>query len=256
FDMGFLNQGLKRIGYDDAPNPVIDTLELARFLLPNLKNHRLNTLCKHFNIELVQHHRAIYDAEATGSLLWKLVQLLLERDIDNHQQLNSHMGEGKAYQRARPFHCILLAQNEEGLKNLYKLVSFAHIHYFYRVPRIPRSVLQKHRKGILVGTACSQGEVFETILQKSEEEAERVAAFYDYIEVQPPHHYAPLIEKELIQNEAQVLEIIGKLVKLGERMNKPVVATENVHYLEEHDKIYRKILIASQAGNPLNRQTI
>lgn len=256
FDMGFLNQGLKRIGYDDAPNPVIDTLELARFLLPNLKNHRLNTLCKHFNIELVQHHRAIYDAEATGFLLWKLVQLLLERDIDNHQQLNSHMGEGKAYQRARPFHCILLAQNEEGLKNLYKLVSFAHIHYFYRVPGIPRSVLQKHRKGILVGTACSQGEVFETILQKSEEEAERVAAFYDYIEVQPPHHYAPLIEKELIQNEAQVLEIIGKLVKLGERMNKPVVATGNVHYLEEHDKIYRKILIASQAGNPLNRQTI
>lgn len=253
FDIGFLNQGLKQMQMDKVSNPVIDTLELARFLFPQFKNHRLNTLCKHFNIELTQHHRAIYDAEATGYLLWKLVEELLEREITNLNELNNHMGEGNAYQRSRPFHCTILAQTQEGLRNLYKLVSYSHINYFYRVPRIPRSVLQKHRKGLIVGTACDQGEVFETMMQKSEEEAEGVAAFYDYIEVQPPANYVHLLEKDLVQNEAQILDIIKKIVAMGERMEKPVVATGNVHYIEPHDNLYREILIRTQAGNPLNR---
>ncbi|GGA62737.1 PolC-type DNA polymerase III [Ornithinibacillus halotolerans] len=253
FDIGFLNQGYQRIGYEKVQNPVIDTLELARFLLPNLKNHRLNTLCKHLDIELTQHHRAIYDAEATGYLLWKLVKSALEREITNHKELNDHMGEGNAYQRSRPFHCTLIAQTQEGLKNLYKLVSFAHINYFYRVPRIPRSVLQKYRTGILVGTACDNGEVFETMMQKSAEEAENVAAFYDYIEVQPPTNYTHLIEKELVQNEAQILDIIKKIVEVGEKLGKKVIASGNVHYIDNHEKLYRQILIASQSGNPLNR---
>lgn len=253
FDIGFLNQGLKQMQMDKVSNPVIDTLELARFLFPQFKNHRLNTLCKHFNIELTQHHRAIYDAEATGYLLWKLVEELLEREITNLNELNNHMGEGNAYQRSRPFHCTILAQTQEGLRNLYKLVSYSHINYFYRVPRIPRSVLQKHRKGLIVGTACDQGEVFETMMQKSEEEAEGVAAFYDYIEVQPPANYVHLLEKDLVQNEAQILDIIKKIVAMGERMEKPVVATGNVHYIEPHDSLYREILIRTQAGNPLNR---
>jgi len=256
FDMGFLNQGLKRIDYAKANNPVIDTLELARFLFPELKNHRLNTLCKHLDIELTQHHRAIYDAEATGYLLWKLVQKLMNKGIVNHNELNNHMGEGNAYQRSRPYHCTILAKTQEGLKNLYKLVSSAHIDYFYRQPRIPRSLLQKHREGLLIGTGCDKGEVFETMMQKSAEEAEQAAAFYDYIEVQPPANYIHLVEKDLVQNESQILDIIKKLVNLGNRMNKPVVATGNVHYIEDHDKQYRQILIASQAGNPLNRQTL
>ncbi|TRM12430.1 PolC-type DNA polymerase III [Lentibacillus cibarius] len=256
FDIGFLDQGFQRIDYNKTSNPVIDTLELSRFLHPELRNHRLNTMCKHLDIELTQHHRAIYDAEATGYLLWKLVQGLLKKEITNHNQLNNHMGEGDAYKRSRPSHCILLAQTEEGLKNLYKLVSAAHVDYFYRVPRIPRSLLQKFRKGLLVGSACDQGEVFETMMQKSADEAEKAATFYDYIEVQPPSNYAHLIEKELVQNEAQILDIISKLVDLGKRMNKMVVATGNAHYLEQHDKIYRQILIASQSGNPLNRQTL
>ncbi|MBS3680014.1 PolC-type DNA polymerase III [Ornithinibacillus massiliensis] len=256
FDIGFLNQGYNKIGYDKVTNPVIDTLELARFLFPELKNHRLNTLCKHLDIELTQHHRAIYDAEATGYLLWKLVQAVLNKEITNHNQLNDHMGEGNAYQRSRPFHCTLIAKTQEGLKNLYKLVSYAHIDYFYRVPRIPRSVLQKHREGILVGTACDKGEVFETMMQTSAEEAEKVAEFYDYIEVQPPSNYTHLLEKELVQNEAQILDIIKKLVALGERMNKKVIASGNVHYVDDHEKMYRQILIASQAGNPLNRITL
>ncbi|QDP40211.1 PolC-type DNA polymerase III [Radiobacillus deserti] len=256
FDMGFLNAGFKKIDIPEAPNPVIDTLELARFLFPNLKNHRLNTLCKHLDIELTQHHRAIYDAEATGYLLWKLVKRSLEKEIVNHNQFNNHMGEGNAYQRSRPYHCTLLAQNEVGLKNLYKLVSISHVDYFYRVPRIPRSKLQQFREGIIVGSGCDKGEVFETMMQKSEQEAEKVASFYDYLEVQPPSNYYHLIEKELVQNEAQILDILKKIVNLGERLRKITVATGNTHYLEEHDKVYRQILISSQNGNPLSRQTL
>lgn len=256
FDIGFLNQGYAKIDYGKVTNPVIDTLELGRFLFPQLGNHRLNTLCKHLDIELTQHHRAIYDAEATGYLFWKMVQLLLEKEITNHNHLNNHMGEGDAYQRSRPHHCTLLVKNDVGMKNLYKLISFSHINYFYRIPRIPRSLLKKYREGILVGSACDQGEVFETMMQKSEEEAERVAEFYDYIEVQPPANYSHLVERELIQNEAQVLEIISKIVNLGKRLDKKVVATGNVHYIENHEKQYREILMASQPGNPLNRVTL
>src|SRR5699024_7134053 len=256
FDIGFLNAGYKQIQYEKVSNPVIDTLELARFILPELKNHRLNTLCKHFDIELTQHHRAIYDAEATGYLFWKLLQLVQEKEIYNHNELNNHMGEGNSYQRSRPHHCTLIAQNDIGLKNIYKLVSYSHIHYFYLMPRIPRSLLEKYREGILIGTACNQGEVFETILQKSEDEAEKVAEFYDYIEVQPPANYAHLLASDLVQNEAQILEVIQKITELGERLEKPVVATGNVHYIDDHEKIYRQILIKSQAGNPLNRQPL
>ncbi|WP_130859998.1 PolC-type DNA polymerase III [Gracilibacillus phocaeensis] len=256
FDMGFLNTGLKRIGLDEAANPVVDTLELARFLFPELKNHRLNTLCKKLDIELTQHHRAIYDAEATGYLLWKFIKLSIERDIVNHNQFNRHMGEGNAYQRSRPFHATLLAATQEGLKNLYKLISMAHIDYFYRVPRIPRSKLQQFREGILVGTACDQGEVFETMMQKSKDQAEKVAGFYDFIEVQPPSNFIHLYDRELVQNEAQLLDIIRNIVQLAGDLNKPCVATSNVHHLEENDKIYRQILISSQSGNPLSRQTL
>ncbi|MRH42297.1 PolC-type DNA polymerase III [Aquibacillus halophilus] len=256
FDMGFLNEGLKRIDYEKASNPVIDTLELARFLFPDNKNHRLNTLCKLLDIELTQHHRAIYDAEATGYLLWKLVKKVDELGITNHKQFNQHMGEGNAYQRSRPFHVTLLAQNEIGLKNIYRLVSLAHVDYFYRVPRIPRSQLQKYREGILVGSGCDKGEVFETMMQKSKDEAEKIAEFYDYIEIQPPSNYNHLMERELVQNEAQIFDILRNIVEMAERLNKKCVATGNAHYIDKEDKLYRQILIASQKGNPLNRQTL
>ncbi|MCH6267086.1 PolC-type DNA polymerase III [Neobacillus citreus] len=257
FDMGFLNVGYKKIGIGKAKNPVIDTLELGRFLYPELKNHRLNTLAKKFDIELTQHHRAIYDAEATGYLLLKMLKDAQEKEIIYHDEFNDHMGKGNAYQRARPYHCTLLAQTEHGLKNLFKLVSIAHIEYFYRVPRIPRSVLQKYREGILVGSACDKGEVFEGMMQKSPDEVEAVVGFYDYIEVMPKPVYAPLLEMELVRDERALEEIIGNIVALGDKLGIPVVATGNVHYLNENDKIYRKILISSQGGaNPLNRHEL
>ena len=256
FDIGFLNTGLQKINIEPLDNAIIDTLELARFLFPELGNHRLNTLCNHLDIELVQHHRAIYDAEATGYLFWKFLKLLQEKNIVNHNELNNHIGQGNAYQHSRPYHCTILVKNETGLKNLYKLVSKSHINYFYRTPRIPRSLLQKHREGLLIGSACDNGELFETMLQKSSGEAEEVARFYDYIEVQPPNHYIGLIERDVVQNESQILDVIKNLVNLGKQLDKPVVATGNVHYLADHEKLYRRILIASQKGNPLNRQTL
>ncbi|WP_433749834.1 PolC-type DNA polymerase III [Falsibacillus pallidus] len=257
FDMGFLNVVYKKIGIGKAVNPVIDTLELARFLYPEFKNHRLNTLAKKFDVELTQHHRAIYDAEATGYLLLKMLKDASEKGIEYHDQFNDYMGKGDAFKRARPSHCTLLAQSEEGLKNLFKLVSISHLNYFFRVPRIPRSLLQKHRDGILVGSGCDKGEVFEGMMQKAPEEVKEIASFYDYLEVMPKDIYKPLIEMELIQDEKSLEEIIGNIVKLGDELSIPVVATGNVHYLNPNDKIYRKILVNSQGGaNPLNRHEL
>ena len=257
FDMGFLNVGYKKVGLEKAANPVIDTLELGRLLYPELKNHRLNTLAKKLDVELTQHHRAIYDAEATGYIFLKMLRDAAEKEIEYHDQLNDHMGQGNAYQRSRPYHCTLLAQTDVGLKNLFKLISLAHLQYFYRVPRIPRSQIEKYREGILIGSACDKGEVFEGMMQKGPEEVEKKAEFYDYLEVQPKEVYQHLMELELIKDEKSLEEIIENIVKLGDKLNIPVVATGNVHYLNPNDKVYREILVRSQGGaNPLNRHKL
>lgn len=243
FDMGFLEVGFKKLGLT-LENPVIDTLELARFLHPQLKNHKLNTLCKQFNIELVNHHRATDDAEATAHLLWKLIGDCLNKGVSNQSQLNEFRGQSD-YTRQRPFHSILLAKTQQGLKNLYKLISYSHTQYFHRVPRIPRSLLEEHREGLLVGSACDKGEIFEGMMQKSPEEVEEKAAFYDYLEIQPVGNYEHLIEKELVRDREHIQEILREIVRLGEKLNKPVVATGNVHYLHPHDAQYRQILVSS-----------
>lgn len=254
FDMGFLYVGYKKCGLQDTVHPVIDTLELARFLHPEMKSHRLNTLAKKFNIDLTQHHRAIYDCEATGYLLQILLKEADQKGIHFHDELNHQTGNGDAYKRARPSHCTLLAIDETGLKNLFKLVSYSHMSSFFRVPRIPRSVLVKHRKGLLIGSGCDKGEVFEGLMQKSPEEVEEIAKFYDYLEVFPKEAYSHLIELELVRDEWNLEDIIRKMVKLGKKISLPVVATGNVHYVNENDAIFRQILIGGQGGaNPLNR---
>lgn len=257
FDMGFLYEAYRQSGIDKNDHPVIDTLELARFLHPELKNHRLGTLAKRFNIELTQAHRAIYDCEATGYLLMHLLKEAEQKGILNHMQLNDFIGEGDAYKRGRPSHCTILAVNDEGLKNLFHLVSLSHINTFYRVPRITRSTLQKYRKGLLIGSGCDKGEVFEGLMQKPLEQVEQIAKFYDYLEVHPKEVYQHLIELELVRDEWNLEDIIRKMIKLGKRVNKPVVATGNVHYREENDAIYRKILVSGMGGaNPLNRHEL
>lgn len=257
FDIGFLYEAYKKAGIDEMHHPVIDTLELARFLHPEMKNHRLNSLCKKFNIELTQHHRAIYDTEATGFLLLHLLKEADEKGIKYHDDFNKNIGGGDSYKRARPTHCTILATDNIGLKNLFKLISFSHTQTFYRVPRLTRSMLTKYREGLIIGSACDKGEVFTTVMQKSMEEAEQVAKFYDYLEVHPKAVYSHLIDSELVRDEWNLEDIIRKVVKLGKKLDKPVVATGNVHYLNENDAIFRQILIRSQGGaNPLNRHTL
>lgn len=247
FDMGFLQAGAKKIGREPVTNPVIDTLELGRLLYPRLKNHRLNTLCKQFDIDLTQHHRAIYDAEATGYLLWKMLDDCVERGLARLDQLNQLTGE-RDVSRLRPFHVIVLVQNLTGLKNLYKMVSESHLNYFYRAPRIPRSLLQKYREGLIIGSGCEKGELYEAALTKSPEEVEAIAEFYDYLEIQPVDVNRHLIEKALVESEERLREANRLLVKLGEKLGKPVVATSNVHYLDEWDAHFRDILAFNKTG--------
>lgn len=258
FDMGFLNTSYVKYNIPEAENPVIDTLELARYLYPDFKRFGLGVLSKKFGVNLEQHHRAVYDAEATGHLAWIFVKEAMENhEMFYHDQLNMHVGEGDSYKRARPFHVTILAKNQTGLKDLFKLISMSNIDYFARVPRIPRSQLNKLRGELLVGSACSNGEIFEAMMQKGVEEAKNRAKFYDYIEIMPKAVYAPLIEQELVKNEQDLEDIIKNLVTIGKDLDKIVVATGDAHYLNEEDGIYRKILINSMGGaNPLNRHSL
>ncbi len=259
FDMGFLNISYKRHHMPEALNPVIDTLELARYLYPEFKRFGLGVLTKKFGVSLEQHHRAIFDAEATGHLAWIFVKEAMEKhDMNYHDELNRHVGSANSIKAARPFHATILVKTQAGLKNLFKLISMSNIKYFHaKEPRIPRSELVKLREGLLIGTACDKGEVFVAMMQKGYEEAKEKAKFYDYIEVMPKPVYAPLIEQELVKNEADLEDIIKQLIQIGQELNKPVVATGNVHYLNEQDSIYRKILINSMGGaNPLNRHQL
>ncbi|WP_089973026.1 PolC-type DNA polymerase III [Lihuaxuella thermophila] len=248
FDMGFLQAAVKRLGRDPVQNPVVDTLELARFLFPTLKNHRLNTLSDKLGVKLEQHHRAIYDAEATGHILWKMLEETIKKGIKNLSELNDRMGEDRDLSRLRPFHVILLVKNQTGLKNLYKLISMSHLNYFHRVPRIPRSELIKHREGLIIGSGCEKGELYETALNKSPEETKKVAEFYDYIEIQPVDINMHLVEKGLVESPDRLREANRLLVRIGEELGKPVVATANVHYLDETDAIYRDIIVANSGG--------
>lgn len=246
FDMGFLNTGYENIGIPRTQQPVIDTLELSRMLHPQLKSHRLNTLAKRYNVSLEQHHRAVYDSETTGHLCHIfLKEAETEYQLLYHDELNKNIHPEEVYKNGRPFHATIFAKNQDGLKELFKVVSASNLQYFYRVPRILRSMLSSRRDYFLIGSGCAEGEVFEAMMQKGYDEAKEKAKYYDYIEIMPKAIYQPLIGKELIRNEHHLEEILKNLVRLGEELNIPVVATGNVHYLNPEDKIYREILLTS-----------
>lgn len=246
FDMGFLNTGYENVGIPRTQQPVIDTLELSRMLHPQLKSHRLNTLAKRYNVSLEQHHRAVYDSETTGHLCHIfLKEAETEYQLLYHDELNKNIHPEEVYKNGRPFHATIFAKNQDGLKELFKVVSASNLQYFYRVPRILRSMLSSRRDYFLIGSGCAEGEVFEAMMQKGYDEAKEKAKYYDYIEIMPKAIYQPLIGKELIRNEHHLEEILKNLVRLGEELNIPVVATGNVHYLNPEDKIYREILLTS-----------
>ena len=256
FDMGFIDTGYERLGFGSSTNGVIDTLELSRTINTEYGKHGLNFLAKKYGVELTQHHRAIYDTEATAYIFIKMVQQMKELGVANHKDINKKLSNEDAYKRARPTHVTLIVQNQDGLKNLFKIVSASLVKYYYRTPRIPRSLLNEYREGILVGTACDEGELFTAVMQRDQSEVEKIAKYYDFIEVQPPKLYQDLIDRELIRDTETLYEIYDRILKAGESTGIPVIATGNAHYLFEHDAIARKILIASQPGNPLNRSTL
>ncbi|MCL6446503.1 MAG: PolC-type DNA polymerase III, partial [Alicyclobacillus sp.] len=246
FDVGFLAQCADRIGMPPWTQPVIDTLALARALYPGEKNYKLKTLTQKFNVELVNHHRALADAEATAKVFARMLQDLEAHDVHALDQLNQLSGEVDV-SRIRPFHATILVQNRVGLRNLYELVSLAHTKYLSRMPRLPRSELVRLREGLLIGTACQQGELVQAFLRgKSLDEIEEICKFYDYLEIQPPSHYENLLREELVQSYESIRQIHRQIIELGQKLNKPVVATGDVHYLNPQDAIFREIFLQNQ----------
>lgn len=256
FDMGFINTAYERLGFGKSKNGVIDTLQLSRTINTKVARHGLNYLAKYYQIPLTQHHRAIYDTETTSKILVKMLVQIEALGIHYHNELNDKLAQQDVYKRARPTHCTILVQNSIGLKNLFKIVSQSFTETYYRQPIVLKSTLNQYREGLLVGSACQNGELFETVLQQSEEEAQKIAQFYDYFEIQPKDQYANMLERELIKNEQQLEETMKKIIKLADKMDKPVVATGNTHYLYEHSAISRQILVASDKKNPLSRQIL
>jgi DNA polymerase-3 subunit alpha (Gram-positive type) len=246
FDMGFIQEACKRQGLSPLPNPVLDTLELARLQYPALKNHRLNTLAEKFKVALDNHHRAVDDSAALGHVLFHMLKDAAERGKTKLAQLNDEVG--KDLSNARPFHCCIYARNAVGKKNLYKLVSLSHTEYFNRVPCIPKSKLIEMREGLLISSGCEKGEFFETVLNKSMEEAEQVAEFYDVLEVQPIGVNMHLVDKGLVGSRQELEEANRRICQIAEKQGKWVVATGNVHYLHPREKINRDITIHGITG--------
>ncbi|MDF2836905.1 MAG: polC, partial [Paenibacillus sp.] len=246
FDIGFIQANCKAIGLPEVTNPVLDTLELARFLHPTMKNHRLNTLADKYKVSLDNHHRAIDDSIALGGVLFGLIGDAAERNVRDLNQLNDYVGLDLSNQR--PFHCNIYALNAVGKKNLFKLISLSHTEYFKRVATIPKSKLVELREGLLVISGCEKSEFFETVLNKSHEEAMDVAEFYDVLEIQPLDFYMHLVEKGLVGSRAEIEGAMRRICQIGDALGKPVIATGNVHYLNPRDKMYRDITIGGITG--------
>ena len=245
FDIGFIREKMKLVNIE-LNNPVLDTLELSRAVFPSLKSHKLNLVAKHLNVDLVNHHRAVDDATATAKIFLKILDILKERNIINFRQINT-LNSRKDFSKDESFHIIILAKNLIGLKNLYKLVSESHINYFHRRPRIPKSLIEANREGLIIGSACEAGELYKAIIKnRSLNEIRKIVKFYDYLEIQPIENNMYLVREGIVKDKNQLREINKKIYKLGKENKKPVVATGDVHFLDPEDEIYRRILMSGQ----------
>lgn len=256
FDMSFIRTKLDQLNGSRIQNPVIDTLKLARTLYPDMKNHKLNTIAKHLDISLDNHHRAVDDSEATAEILIKMINKVKEEEgIEYLSELNEHLKKNINIQKTFTNHIIILAKNQVGLKNLYKIISESHLKYFYKKPRIPKTVLNKYREGLILGSACESGELFTAIVKnENESKIERIASYYDFLEIQPLKNNKFLIDKNEVNSEEDLKEMNRYILRLGEKLNKLVVATGDVHFLDDHDEVYRRILMAGQGFSDSDNQ--
>lgn len=258
FDVSFIEQNCRyqNIKPDFAS---VDTVALARVLLPTLSKYKLNVVAKALNISLENHHRAVDDAGATAEIFVKSVGMLKERGITTLKGINQFGSMNPDAIRKLPsHHAVILAKNETGRVNLYRLVSMSHLTYFSRMPRIPKSEFNKYRDGLIIGSACEAGELFQAVLNgKSEEKIAKLVEFYDYLEIQPIGNNRFMIASDRIsnvKNEEDLRDLNRKIVRLGERFQKPVVATCDVHFLDPEDEVYRRIIMAGKGFGDADEQ--
>lgn len=268
FDMGFIREGCERYGIPFNLTS-IDTLALAQNLLPDLGRYKLNLVAKHLELPDFNHHRASDDAITVAYMLIPFFRMLNERGVYNIGQINQAMQKthtiGKGKRLAK--HLIILVKNKTGLRNLYKLVSLAHLDHFKRVPNIPKSLINENREGLILGTACEAGEIYQALLRgKSWDELKRLASWYDFLEIQPVSNNAFMLRPDKngsarAQSEEQIRDWNRTIVKLGKELGKPVCATGDVHFMDPEEEIYRRILLDTKgfddadAPNPLYFRT-
>ena len=258
FDMSFIMENAKKQGLL-RKFTFVDTLGIARVLLTHQAKHTLDAVAKTLSISLENHHRAVDDAECTAHIFLKFSEMLRERGADTLSRINA-LGESSPdiIKKLTSYHAIILAENNIGRENLYRLVSASHLQYFNRHPRVPKSLLLKYREGLILGSACEAGELYRALLDgKAEEEIARIVNFYDYLEIQPLGNNHFMIDSPkvpAVNSEEDIMDFNRRIVALGEEFNKPVVATCDVHFLDPEDEVYRRIIMAGKGFDDADNQ--
>ena len=244
FDVSFIEMAYQKYNLGEFKNPVIDTLELSRALDTGEARHSLSAITKRYGVVFDEdaHHRANYDAEGTALVLHKMLKKMYDQNFRKISELNNLVPKDEIHKYGKTHDINILTLNKKGLKNIFKIISYANTKYLYKTPRILRSEIEKYRDGLLIGSGCYQSEVFKAASTKSEEELANIIKFYDYVEVQPVDEYCHLVPS-VFENEAQLIQNIEKIVKVTEEAGKIIIATGDVHHLRKEDKIYREIII-------------
>ncbi len=258
FDTGFVRIKAEELGIEYRKNTILDTLELSRTLLKELKKHKLDVVAKHLGVSLEGHHRAVNDAEATAEIFLKLVDMLEENGVKSVDDINIYSSRTVNYSKLKSYHTIILVKNLKGLRNLYELISMSHLEFYHKQPRIPKTRLMQHRDGLIVGSACEAGELYRALLDmKPKEQIENIVGFYDYLEIQPVGNNMFMIDSDRVPAVNSVEDIKNfnrKIVRLGEEYNKPVVATCDCHFIDPEDSVYRKILMYAKGFEDAENQ--
>lgn len=254
FDVGFITAKYQQLFGEKVNLVYLDTLGLARSVWPTLKSYRLNNVAKELGIKLQNHHRATDDAQCAADILIKALEKISNRKLERLSELNSLVKES-GVEHLKTYHIIILVKSQIGMRNLYRLVSESHIHYFHRHPRIPRSLLVECREGLIIGSACEAGELYQAILDGvGDSKLEEIAEFYDYLEIQPNGNNLFMIHSGRLKSVEELQDNNKKIIELGAKLGKPVVATGDVHFLHPHEEIYRRILLMGQGFQDADNQ--